>query len=490
MHDHVPLDAGTAPVPIGQAPLILDVDNALLLTDLLHETAMAHVRANPLRVFQVAYWLWQGKAVLKRRLGERVPLEVENLPANEDLVKFSADAHARGREIGIATAADELLAQRLVRRFDFIEFAIASDGVTNLKGETKAQALTERFPDGFAYAGDSRSDLAVWKEASSIILVGASPKIANQAHALGKPIEAEFSHPRLGLSGWLKALRVHQWAKNALVFVPLVLSGMASQPLEVLHALAAFVAMSLMASGTYLINDLFDLADDRKHWSKRNRPLASGRMRIARAIPASAALILASFVVAAWLGWPSFVILFVYMALTLAYSTYLKRQPIVDAFTLAVLFTLRLGIGITAVSAVPSPWLLVFSMFLFTSLSFAKRQTEIQRSTAKGQSEISGRGYVGTDSAFVFSMGIATGMAAIIIMVLYIMNDVYSAVFYSQPLLLWTFPAILFMWISRIWLLCHREQLNDDPVAFAIRDKVSIALGGVMALSFLAGWLL
>lgn len=178
-----------------------------------------------------------------------------------------------------------------------------------------------------------------------------------------------------------------------------------------------------------------------------------------------------------------------YMATTLAYSFYLKRQPIVDAFTLAFLFTLRLGIGITAVAAPPSPWLLVFSMFLFTSLSFAKRQTEIQRSVAKGQTAISGRGYLGTDSGLVLAMGMATAMSAIVIMVLYIMNDVYPADFYHMPQLLWILPAALFMWVSRIWLLCHRGELNDDPVAFAVRDKLSIALGGVMGAAFLAGWL-
>jgi hypothetical protein len=162
----------------------------------------------------------------------------------------------------------------------------------------------------------------------------------------------------------------------------------------------------------------------------------------------------------------------------------------VDAFTLAFLFTLRLGIGITAVGATPSPWLLVFSMFLFTSLSFAKRQTEIQRSVAKGRTHVSGRGYLGTDAPMILAMGVATAMGAITIMVLYIMNDVYSAEFYRQPLLLWVFPAALFMWVSRIWLLCHREQLNDDPVAFAIRDRISIGLGGLMGLAFLGGWLL
>jgi len=471
-------------------PLVLDVDDALLRTDMLHETAVAYVKANPFRIFQLGAWLLRGKAVLKRKLSERIPLDVDHLPVNEDLISFAKAEHAKGRQVGLATAADLLLTRRLARRFDFISFVVASDGVTNVKGEEKARQLVARFPQGFAYAGDSTSDLKVWREASSVILAGASPAVAHAARALGKPVEAEFEWPSLGLKGWAKALRIHQWAKNALVFVPLVLSGLADQPMAILNGVIAFAAMSLMASGTYLLNDLSDLADDRKHWTKRNRPLASGTLRIRHGIPVATALIGVSFVAAAFLGMASLAMLTLYMATTLAYSFYLKRQPIVDAFTLAILFTLRLGIGITAVGATPSPWLLVFSMFLFTSLSFAKRQTEIQRSVAKGQTQISGRGYRGIDSGLVLTMGMATGMSAVVIMVLYIMNDVYPADFYHVPQLLWVLPAALFLWISRIWLLCHRGELNDDPVAFAVRDKISIALGGVMGAAFLAGWLL
>ncbi len=471
-------------------PLVLDVDDALLRTDMLHETATAYLKANPLRIFNLVGWLFQGKAVLKRKLSESVPLDVENLPVNEDLVAYARDAHTNGRKVGLATAADDLLAKRLGRRFDFVDFVIASDGINNLKGVNKAAVLVERFPDGFAYAGDSRSDLDVWAVSQSIVLAGASSDTARKARALGKPIEAEFIRPRLGVRGWLKAFRAHQWAKNALVFVPLVLSGLATDPLALAQALVAFAGISMMASGTYLLNDLFDLRDDRIHWTKRNRPLASGALRIKHGVPAAAVLIGGGLATAASLGLATFGLVVAYMVTTLAYSFYLKRQPIVDAFTLAALFTMRLGIGIAAVSAVPSPWLLVFSMFLFTSLSFAKRQTEIQKSVANGRSSVSGRGYLGSDAGMVVAMGVSTAMAAITIMVLYIMNDVYNAEFYRQPLFLWVFPAALFMWVSRIWLLCHREQLNDDPVAFAIRDPISLGLGGLMAGAFMLGWTL
>ena len=488
------LPLGDTPVIVSDAaarpPLVLDLDNALLRTDLLHETAVAYLKGNPLRLFQLALWLLRGKAVLKRALSERVVLDVEGLPVNEALVAFGQAEAAAGRLVGVASASDALLAHRVARRFGFTDFVIASDGVSNFKGDAKRQQLQQRFPNGFSYAADAAVDLAVWRHAQTIVLAGASPGTARAAARLGKPIEASFENPGLGLRGWRKALRVHQWAKNALVFVPLILSGMASEPQAMLSALIAFAAMSVLASGTYLINDLFDLGDDRRHWSKRERPLASGRMRITQGVAASAVLIAAGLAAGAVLGTTSLLLLAFYMAATLAYSLYLKRQPIVDAFTLAVLFTTRLGLGIAAVGAAPSAWLLVFSMFLFASLSFAKRQTEIQRSIANGRSDVGGRGYRTGDSGLVLAMGIATGMTAVTIMVLYIINDAFSAQFYKEPVFLWAFPAVLFMWISRIWLLCHREELHDDPVAFAVRDRVSIVLGGIMAAAFLAGWVL
>ncbi|MEG6509891.1 UbiA family prenyltransferase [Methyloligella sp. 2.7D] len=481
--------SGATPKASGARVLALDLDHALLRTDLLYETAVGYLSGNPLRVFKLAGWLLQGKAVLKRRLSELAALDVEHLPVNEDLVAYARRLKDQGYRVGIASASDELLAHRIAKRFDFFDFVVASDGASNLKGQAKAKLLKERFPNGFVYAGDAKSDIPVWKEADAIVLAGASPATARAASKLGKPIQAEFPAESLSLKGWMKALRVHQWVKNGLIFVPLILSGMAADPGSVLKAFIAFAALSLIASGTYLVNDMFDLTDDRKHWSKKERPLASGKMRLTEGILSAGVLMLAGFTLGVTLGPGVLALLFAYMAITLAYSVYLKRQPIVDAFTLATLFTLRLGLGVVAVGAEPSAWLLVFSMFLFTSLSFAKRQTEIQRSGINNGAFLNGRGYRGEDTPLVLAMGVATGMTAVTIMVLYIINDAFSAEFYSQPLFLWAFPAVLFMWISRVWLLCHRGELHDDPVAFAVRDPMSIALGGIMVAAFLAGWL-
>ncbi|WIY53944.1 UbiA family prenyltransferase [Devosia sp. YIM 151766] len=469
------------------APLVLDVDGALLRTDLLHESAIAYVKINPLGLIFLVWWLIQGKAVLKRKLAERVRLDIEHLPINTELEAYARLAHDNGRTICLATAADELLAIKLAQRFDFISFVIASNGRRNLKGLAKAFALKEQFPNGFVYAGDSRSDLHVWTAATSIVLAGANSATSRQARALGKPVEADFPRPRLGLRGWVKALRLHQWAKNVLVFMPLVLGGLFTDLTAWTNAALAFLALGILASATYLVNDIWDIEDDRRHWTKRHRPLASGLMTVKQAVIVTPLAFVVSLALGAMVGPAVVAVLLAYLVLTLCYSFGFKRKPVLDAFTLASLFTLRLILGIAAVGVVASPWLLVFSMFLFTSLSFAKRQTEVLRLMEKKQDtgdKIFGRGYFVADAPFILAMGVSCGMASILIMVLYLTQDALLVDFYGNADWLWAIPAILFLWLSRIWMLCQRGELLDDPVVFAMRDPKSLMLCAGLGLFF------
>lgn len=212
--------------------MVLDVDGVVLATDLLHESALAFLKNNPFGVFLLIYWLFAGKAVLKRRLAEHTEIDIDRLPLNEPVVADARAAHERGRMVVLATAADESLARRLAQRLGFIDLVIASDGAINLKGGAKADALEARFPEGFSYFGDSSSDLHVWKRARSIGIIGANRATAAAAHAhaedQGKPVECSMPRSGLGLKGWARALRLHQWAKNLLVFAPLVLAGPAA----------------------------------------------------------------------------------------------------------------------------------------------------------------------------------------------------------------------------------------------------------------------
>jgi 4-hydroxybenzoate polyprenyltransferase len=466
-----------------EPPLVLDLDRSLLRTDMLMECALNYLRPNPLRVFRLFAWALKGRAHLKRQLAEAVPFDLSTLPVNEQLVALAEAEKRRGREVYLATAADEIVAIR----FPFLDSVVSSDGRTNLKGDVKAQFLAERFPDGFDYAGDSRTDIPVWKQARRVIVVEPDAAVERAARALGKPTTVIARESRW--RALLKSLRLHQWAKNALVFVPAVLSGTIADPTIAAACAAAYVAVGLLASGTYLLNDMWDLASDRKHWSKRNRPLASGALPITHAGAACGLLLAAGLGLAAAIGAATLLMLVAYLVTTLAYSFRLKRVPILDGFLLAGLFTLRIAIGIATATVVASPWLLVFSMFLFASLSFAKRHTEVNRVIAQGGQAITGRGYVALDAPLLLGLGLATGTASILIMVLYLINDAFGRGFYGNAVWLWALPCLLFLWIARVWLVGQRGELDDDPVAFAMKDRLSILMGGGVGLAFLCAWI-
>ncbi|MEA2907902.1 MAG: hypothetical protein QOI12_5289 [Alphaproteobacteria bacterium] len=286
----------------------------------------------------------------------------------------------------------------------------------------------------------------------------------------------------------LQSLRIYQWAKNLLIFVPLVLAGRSGSIEAWTSCLLGFIALGVLASSTYLANDIWDLPHDRRHWSKCERPLARGDLPIALARAVVPLGVVLSLALALAIDRGTIWTLLVYVALTLAYSLRLKRVPILDVFLLAVLFTLRLVYGIQLADVPASPWLLVFSMSLFLSLSLAKRQTEVGRNGALGRDGVDGRGYIAKDAPLLFGMGLATAAGAVLIMVLYLIHEAFATNFYHRPLILWCLPAILFLWLGRIWLLVGRDAVDDDPLWFALRDNVSLILGTAMALAFLAAW--
>lgn len=278
----------------------------------------------------------------------------------------------------------------------------------------------------------------------------------------------------------LKLCRLHQWAKNALVFVPLILAGLSSDPHAWIIASLGFIAMSLLASGTYVLNDVLDLDADRQHWSKRNRPLAAGHVSITQALIFAPVLITAGLALTAWLSAAALMVIGSYLALTLSYSLVLKKIPIVDVVVLAILFNLRIVFGIALLGTEASPWLLSFSMFLFLSLSIVKRYTEVTRLQRHGLSAIPGRGYDIKDASFLRNFGTASGIGAIIIMVLYVIEEAMQTGLYTAPVLLWALPVIIILWLARLWRLCARGEMKDDPIEFALTDWPSLA--GLAAL--------
>ena len=467
-------------------PLIVDLDGCLIRSDLLFETALAYLSVNPLRLFQFFAWLYRGRAYLKRRLAEAAGLDMLLIPVNEKVAAYARRAKSIGREVYLATGSDELLALKIGTRFDFLDGVVASDGTHNLKGWRKRVELQRRFPQGFDYIGDCNDDLEVWRHARRCIVVEPRLRLRRAVSSLCKPTEIVESTT----TQWralLKAARLHQWAKNTLVFVPALLSGQIGNPEVLLACALAFLALGLVACGSYLANDLLDLSHDRRHPSKRHRPLASGRLSMQTAIVAIIVLIGTGLAIGASISLYACAALLAYLAITFAYSLRIKKVPIVDTVTLAGLFTLRLVLGITVAGEV-APWLLVFSMFLFTSLCLAKRCAEIQSMANAGALALSGRGYVVSDAPFVLSLGLATGTGSILILVLYLIFDAFNRGFYGNPHWLWAIPVVLFFWVSHIWLIGHRGELDHDPVAYAVKDRKSLVLGTIAAGAFVFAW--
>jgi len=465
-------------------PLVLDLDGTLLHTDLLLEAMLQFVRQRPLHVLVLFLWACRGIAHLKHQLAMRTDISVQLLPVNEALVAYARGAAEAGRTVIVATAASGILAQKVCSRFSFISDAMTSCETINLKGARKADKLNARFPDGYVYAGDARTDLRVWKHARFGIFAGSDASVFRRMQQATE-LEADFSVRAPTAKTWARALRIHQWAKNGLLFLPMLLAG---QLLDLgcwVVCVVGLIAMGLTASATYIINDLFDLDADRQHWSKRTRAFASGAIGIKQGILASALLLASGLVLSALVGGlPVLGLVLLYCGATLGYSLYLKRVPLLDVTVLAGLFTLRLALGAALADVRLSSWLMVFSMFLFLSLALAKRSTEISRKVASGASgaPVHGRGYLSADAPLVAAIGVSSAVAAVVIMVLYLINEAFSDSLYRFPELLWAAPVLIGLWLGRIWLLCGRGLLNDDPVAFAVGDRISILLGvGVFA---------
>lgn len=464
-------------------PLVVDLDKTLILTDTLHEQVVAAIFTKPAALAFAAPSVLRGRAALKASLASKVDLASTVLPLREDLVKWLREQAATGREIHLCSAANQAVVENVSRRVGIFASAIGS-ATANLKGRVKAEHLARTFPDGFVYVGDSRADLAVWKAAEGVVLAGASPGVARAARGLGKPVEAEFSNHPLGLKDSLKALRVHHWSKNALIFVPLVLAHAWGDFAVVRDTILGLICLLMVTSSTYLLNDLADLSADREHWSKRNRALASGRLPIASGLLLACSGLIAAFIGSLFLS-PYFTLaLAAYLTLTLAYSFGLKRVPILDTLIIGILFTTRLIMGIALLRVPASAWLLTFSVFFFFSLAMAKRHTEIVRASSSGSHSLASRGYLIEDEPLTLALGVASAVASLLIMVLFIVEEMLPGPFYSHPQLLAGIPVFLAIWIGRIWLLAHRGRMNDDPVSFALRDRPSILLGVLIAVLF------
>ncbi len=461
-------------------PLCVDLDGTLLRTDALHEQLLvAATRWRLLR--RLPGWLRQGTAQLKRELAAAVSLDVAVLPYDVALLDYLRQQRTRGRRLVMATAADRSIAEAVNRHLGLFDAVIASDAHENLRGRAKAARLCATFGERrFCYVGSDRSDLAVWRKAAGAVFANSRHGIVRAVRA-GTPVEARIGGARSRAAAFARAVRLHQWSKNLLVFVPLLAAGALSDGGGWLAALFMFAAFCCAASGIYLFNDLTDLAADRRHPRKRYRPFASGDLPVAYGVVGAPMLIALGAALALRCGGAAAAVVGGYVLLSVVYSLKLKEKPLVDVFGLAALYSIRLFGGGIASDHPVSLWLMMFTSFLFFSLACTKRDAEMIATREKG---LRRRGYRADDRRMLEMMGIGASFVSSMLLSLYIDNNATSGQ-WSHPQWLWAMVPLLLFWQCRLWLATNRGYMLDDPIVYASRDWVSQGVAVLLASVYL-----
>jgi len=460
--EEVAVTSGTDALPPSYpVPLVVDLDGTLVRTDLLLESVLSLVRRQPWMVFLLPVWLMRGIAAFKEQVARRVSIEMRGLPWRTEFVDDLRRQRAEGRSLVLATGANERIARAVSAHWKIFDRVLASDGAVNLTGEAKRRTLVDRFGEkGFDYAASGdRADRPVWRSARRAIVIRRAP----------------FS--------W-GALRLGQWTKNLLIFVPLIAAHRFYDPRLIRDSVLAFVAFGCCASGGYLLNDLVDLEGDRHHPQKKLRPLASGRMPLSWAVSVIPALVVFGLALGAAVSLPLAGILLAYFACSAAYSLRIKRVAVLDVLFLAGLYTLRIEAGSAATGIWASHWLLAFSSFLFFSLALAKRYGELVIMRRVDGDGAHARGYEIRDEELLAAMGIASGYLSVLVLALYMTSERAEAL-YARPGLLWILCPLLLYWISHLWFIAHRGKMEHDPIVFAIEDRTSRILLGLMTAAAL-----
>lgn len=459
--------------------MAVDVDGTLLRTDLLQEAVLQFVARHPLQLYRIVGWLTAGKSVLKAELAARVDPGLTTVPLRTEVVDLISAAQSEGRPVYLASASDRRYIDALADRLGGIAGVFASDETTNLAGDAKANALTETFGlQGYDYVGDMPVDVPVWKAARRVLVVAHSDRFAGFVRQLF-PDATIVARPRRRLKSYIKALRAHQWAKNALLFLAL-LAGHHFDLGAILATTIASICFCAAASSAYIVNDLLDLPGDRDHSRKRYRPFAAGDVPVLHGVVLSALLMISAALLAQLLPTRFILVLAIYLVTTLAYSLYLKRQVFIDVIVLGGLYTLRVLGGLAAITSSTSQWLLMFSLFLFLSLAIVKRCTELIQRRVAGKTTTMGRGYRVEDLAVLFPFAAASGYSAVLVFTLY-MSSPQEVALYNHPHRLWLIGPLLVYWISRVQIIANRGELHDDPVIFAVTDRVSWMVAACMA---------
>jgi 4-hydroxybenzoate polyprenyltransferase len=467
-------------------PLCLDIIGTLTAADVRDERRISALRDSP----PLLGWLlrrWRAG----RRSASRGPgpqgAAARILPFRAELLQWLREQHAAGRRLVLVDDNDdddEQIAEQIALHLGLFAEVVRTEGAGSA-AERKRRALVDRFGEhGFDYAGSDPSDMIVWEASRAALVVG--DRNLGDRVGLKTRVLRVFPASKPTLRTWVRAIRLHQWIKNALVFLPPLLAHRIADPTVLLNAAMAFVAFGCCASSVYVINDLFDLAADRAHPRKRHRPFATALLSVRSGVHAAIVLLLCAVLLAALIGRLYVLVLAGYYVVTWAYSLRLKRIALLDVMTLAGLYTLRIIAGAAATHIEPSFWLLAFSVFLFLSLGFVKRYAELYDARKADELVGQGRGYGADDLSLIMSLGTASGYCGVVVIALYI-NSADAIAMYHHHKTMWLICPLMLFWISRVWMLTARGHMHDDPVVFALRDRTSllilVALGLIVLLS-------
>ncbi len=463
-------------------PICVDLDDTLISTDALHEYFIAALKKSPMMFFYCLAWLLKGRSYLKSQLVKTVQLDVDQLPYNNELIIFLKEKSKLGHPIYLVSASNADIVQKVIRKFEFFDAGYGSTEKINLKGQTKADFLKKELgADNFDYIGDCKADIPIWNIAKNNYLVGAK-KPSNFPDIEFKRV---FKTKKNNLGSIFKAIRVYQWAKNLLIFAPMILSHNYTQTEVWVKSLIGFISFSFMASSIYLLNDLFDMPSDREHYKKKHRPLASGELSIPLGIITMVMLIIFAYSLSFMLPTSFTLILLFYTFLNIGYSFKLKKIPIIDVILLSAFYMIRLEAGSAATNIYLTQWLIIFALFTFSSLGFLKRYCELlEQFNNSGKVNVEGRGYTTKDLPILLSSGNITGQISVLCFLLYLFMG-GAAKFYSTPKALLGNGILFFFWINTLWFKATRGKVSGDPVKYSITDPVSLWVGILSVLNIL-----
>ncbi len=445
-------------------PLCVVRTGGLLRNSIVVEAAFALLKARPSLLLRLPAWMAQGPDTLGREVAERVAPDPRYLPYDRMTLGKLAEARSTGRRTVLVAAGEAPFARTIADHLGLF------DEIVEARSRGKAdQALAARFGEGgFEWLRDKGGTDGPQPEH------GDSP---------GGP-------SRSGAPAWrliLRAIRAHQWLKNILIFLPVVAGQQLLDPGVVLRASLALVAFSLAASSVYVVNDLLDLAEDRKHPSKRLRPFASGDLPLSLAPILLVSMVGTAVLLAFTLPVEFAGSLATYLALSLAYSLKLKGAVLLDVLTLAGLYSLRVIAGCAATGITPSVWLLGLSLFFFLSLALVKRYAElhvrVSRADDLDEGRLPGRSYRAGDLPVLISLGVASGCISVLVLALYLISDEFAR-HYRYPVFLWLLCPLTLYWMGRVWIVVSRDEMEDDPLIWAVKDQLSRWVG-VIALALL-----